>query len=98
MYRSRSVFRVLTLVTLLAFVAGMIAMQGSTSRIALAQTPAATAAAPQPTITAMPLSGEPIPIGVAVAQTSNVALFGQEQVIGAKIAEDFFNRRGGVNG
>jgi len=98
MYRSRSVFRVLTLVTLLTFVAGMVAMQGGSSRIALAQTPAATAAAPQPTITAMPLSGEPIPIGVAVAQTSNVALFGQEQVIGAKIAEDFFNRRGGVNG
>lgn len=41
---------------------------------------------------------EPIPIGVAVAQTSNVALLGQEQVIGAQIAEEFFNARGGVNG
>ena len=39
-----------------------------------------------------------IPIGVAVAQTSNVALLGQEQVIGAKIAEEFFNKQGGVNG
>lgn len=43
-------------------------------------------------------SGEPIKIGVAVAQTSNVALLGQEQVIGAQIAETFFNERGGVNG
>jgi branched-chain amino acid transport system substrate-binding protein len=33
-----------------------------------------------------------------VAQTSNVALLGQEQVIGAQIAEEFFNSRGGVNG
>ncbi len=41
---------------------------------------------------------EPIVIGVAVAQTTNVALFGQEQVIGAQIAEAFFNERGGVNG
>ncbi len=44
------------------------------------------------------LSGEPIPIGVAVAQTGNVALLGQEQVIGAEIAEQFFNDAGGVNG
>ncbi len=43
-------------------------------------------------------SGEPIPIGVAVAQTSNVSLFGQEQVTGAKIAEQYFNDNGGVNG
>ena len=39
-----------------------------------------------------------IPIGIAVAQTSNVSLLGQEQVIGAKIAEKFFNDKGGVNG
>ncbi len=43
-------------------------------------------------------SGEPIPIGVAVAQTSNVALLGQDQVDGVKIAEDYFNKKGGVNG
>jgi len=42
--------------------------------------------------------GTAIPIGIAVAQTSNVALLGQEQVIGAKIAETFFNQQGGVNG
>jgi branched-chain amino acid transport system substrate-binding protein len=39
----------------------------------------------------------PIPIGIGVAQTSNVALFGQEQIIGAKIAEKQLNVKG-VNG
>lgn len=39
-----------------------------------------------------------IPIGIALAQTSNVALLGQEQVTGAKIAEQIFNQQGGVNG
>jgi branched-chain amino acid transport system substrate-binding protein len=39
-----------------------------------------------------------IPIGIAVAQTSNVALLGQEQVAGAKLAEKYFNSKGGVNG
>jgi branched-chain amino acid transport system substrate-binding protein len=39
-----------------------------------------------------------IPIGVGVAQTSNVALLGQEQVAGAKIAEKYFNDNGGING
>jgi branched-chain amino acid transport system substrate-binding protein len=42
--------------------------------------------------------GQPIPIGVAVAQTSNVALFGEEQVNGAKVAEAYFNAQGGING
>lgn len=45
-----------------------------------------------------PAQGEPIPIGFSVGQTGKVALAGQEQVLGAHIAEDFFNRRGGVNG
>jgi branched-chain amino acid transport system substrate-binding protein len=39
----------------------------------------------------------PIRVGIAVAQTSNVALFGQEQVAGAKIAETYFNKKG-ING
>ena len=43
-------------------------------------------------------AGTNIPIGIAVAQTSNVALLGQEQVTGAKIAEQYFNQKGGVNG
>jgi branched-chain amino acid transport system substrate-binding protein len=51
------------------------------------------------------LSGAPaghaadsIPIGVSVAQTGPVALAGQEQVLGAQIAEEYFNKKGGVNG
>lgn len=40
----------------------------------------------------------PIAIGVSVAQTGNVALLGQEQVIGARFAEKFLNARGGING
>lgn len=39
-----------------------------------------------------------IAIGVALAQTSNIALIGQEQVAGAKIAEQYFNDKGGING
>jgi branched-chain amino acid transport system substrate-binding protein len=39
-----------------------------------------------------------IPIGIAFAQTSNVALLGQEGVAGAKIAQKYFNDKGGVNG
>jgi len=40
----------------------------------------------------------PIPIGIGVAKTSNVALFGEEQIIGAKLAEKYYNAKGGVNG
>lgn len=43
-------------------------------------------------------AGAPIPIGIAVAQTTNVALFGEEQVNGAKVAEKMLNEKGGVNG
>jgi branched-chain amino acid transport system substrate-binding protein len=39
-----------------------------------------------------------IAIGIGVAQTSNVALLGQEQVAGAKLAEQYFNEKGGING
>lgn len=39
-----------------------------------------------------------IPIGIALAQTSNVALLGQEGIAGAKIAEKYFNDKGGVDG
>ncbi len=37
-------------------------------------------------------------MGIGVTQTSNVALLGQEQVAGAKIAEKYFNDQGGVDG
>ena len=40
----------------------------------------------------------PVAIGIAVAQTSNVALFGQEQVAGARLAEKLINARGGIGG
>lgn len=40
----------------------------------------------------------PIRIGIGVAQTSNVALLGEEEVVGAKLAEKYFNSKGGVNG
>jgi branched-chain amino acid transport system substrate-binding protein len=43
-------------------------------------------------------SGGAISIGIGVAQTSNVALLGQEEVAGAKIAEKYFNDKGGING
>ncbi|WP_404784738.1 ABC transporter substrate-binding protein [Altericista sp. CCNU0014] len=43
-------------------------------------------------------SATAIAIGVGVAQTSNVALLGQEQVTGAKLAEKYFNEKGGING
>ncbi|HEY9876575.1 MAG TPA: ABC transporter substrate-binding protein, partial [Candidatus Obscuribacterales bacterium] len=43
-------------------------------------------------------SSNAIPIGVALAQTSNVALLGQEGVAGAKIAEKYFNDKGGIDG
>lgn len=39
-----------------------------------------------------------IPVGVALAQTSNLALLGQESVNGAKIAEQYFNAQGGIHG
>lgn len=45
-----------------------------------------------------PAFEDAIPIGVAVAQTSNVSLLGQEQVIGAKLAQEYFNDQGGVDG
>ncbi len=49
------------------------------------------------TTTTTAVSGS-VPIGIAFAQTSNVALLGQEGVVGAKIAEKYFNDKGGING
>lgn len=64
--------------------------------------PVATTAPTTPTTTTTrnttTSSNAPVLIGIAVAQTSNVALLGQEEVIGAKIAEKIFNEKGGVNG
>jgi branched-chain amino acid transport system substrate-binding protein len=50
------------------------------------------------TTTSTTTTSTAIPIGIAFAQTSNVALLGQELVAGAKIAEKYFNDKGGVDG
>jgi branched-chain amino acid transport system substrate-binding protein len=50
------------------------------------------------TTTTTARSDQGIPVGVALAQTSNLALLGQESVNGAKIAEEYFNQTGGING
>lgn len=46
----------------------------------------------------LPNTATAIPIGAAFSQTSNYALLAQESVIGAKIAEKYFNDQGGING
>src|ERR687886_2348518 len=43
-------------------------------------------------------SATAIRIGAAFSQTSNYALLAQESVIGAQIAEKYFNNKGGING
>jgi branched-chain amino acid transport system substrate-binding protein len=70
----------------------------ATEPTAAPTTAAAGEATAAPTTGGAAASGDPIAIGIAVAQTSNTALLGQEQVVGAQIAEAFFNERGGVNG
>jgi branched-chain amino acid transport system substrate-binding protein len=40
----------------------------------------------------------PIQIAISVAETGSASLFGQEQIIGAQLAVDYFNGLGGVNG
>lgn len=40
----------------------------------------------------------PLAIGIAVAQSGDIAAAGQEQMLGAQIAEEVVNRRGGVGG
>lgn len=60
--------------------------------------PAGSAVSGAPAGTSVALSGQPIPIGLAIATTSNVALLGEEEKNGGLLAEKFFNDRGGVNG
>nr|MCU0515316.1 ABC transporter substrate-binding protein [Oscillatoria sp. Prado101] len=59
---------------------------------------AKTGEAPSNTAGTSAGSNTGIPIGVALAKTSNVALLGQEGIAGAKIAEKYFNDKGGVDG
>ena len=63
----------------------------STPTTATNSTTSPAAIAPNPTTNS-------IPIGIAVALTSNISLLGQDQADGAKIAEKYFNDRGGING
>lgn len=53
---------------------------------------------PAPTTAPATKATTGIPVGVALAQTSNLALLGQESVNGAKIAEQYFNAQGGIHG
>ena len=53
---------------------------------------------PSNTAAATPNWATALPIGSAFSQTSNYALLAQESVGGVKIAEKYFNDRGGVNG
>jgi branched-chain amino acid transport system substrate-binding protein len=51
-----------------------------------------------PSASGSPTAANAIPIGIGVAQTSNVALLGQEEATGAKLAEQYFNQKDGING
>jgi branched-chain amino acid transport system substrate-binding protein len=70
---------------------------GTATTAAPAAAGATTAAAAQ--AATGPATGAPIKLGVAVAQSGGGAsLLGQDQVVGVKIAADYFNKQGGVNG
>lgn len=43
-------------------------------------------------------NGDAIPLGVALAQSGNAALFGQEAVQGVQVAERWINEQGGIEG
>ncbi len=68
------------------------------SGLAIALSLFVTSCAQSPTPTSETAPGKDIPLGAALAQTSNVALLGQEQVAGVKIAQQYFNSKGGVGG
>src|SRR5262245_59200347 len=70
-------------------VLSIVTTQAASNNVAQA-TAAATKAGMGPTPTAIALSGDPILIGVSVAETGTSSGLGQEQVIGAQVAEAFF--------
>ena len=100
--RSPRLFGALVGAAAFAFVlAASGAPQGALAQSATAaatMAPTSSAAQSGPTPTAMPLSGPPVEIGVALAQTGATSLLGSDEVAGAKIAGDYFNQRGGING
>ncbi len=63
-----------------------------------AQTNTATSSTNTATNTTTTSTSGAIPIGIAFAQTTNVALLGQEGFVGTKLAEKYFNDQGGING
>jgi branched-chain amino acid transport system substrate-binding protein len=84
-------FNGLALIVPLVFTLGACTGNGS---------PTASSGTPSPSGSSEPSAQgkTPIAIGIGVAQTSNVALLGQEEVAGAKLAERYFNEKGGING
>ncbi|MDF5716824.1 MAG: ABC transporter substrate-binding protein [Rhizonema sp. NSF051] len=62
------------------------------------QTNTATSSTNTATNTTTTSTSGAIPIGIAFAQTTNVALLGQEGFVGTKLAEKYFNDQGGING
>jgi branched-chain amino acid transport system substrate-binding protein len=85
-------FNGLALIVPLVFTLG--ACTGNGSPTASSGTPSPSSGSSEPSAPGK----TPIAIGIGVAQTSNVALLGQEQVAGAKLAEKYFNEKGGING
>ncbi len=82
--------KALTYQTALIFICSMLLLacgKSSSNNTSSANNPTATTGA-----------ANAIPIGIAFAQTSNVALLGQEGTDGVKIAEKYFNNKGGING
>jgi branched-chain amino acid transport system substrate-binding protein len=77
-------------------------MKKAVSRLAIALLGLTTGCVQNATQTAnpslSPTNAPAIAIGVALSQTSNLALLGQESVVGAKLAEQYFNQHGGVHG
>jgi branched-chain amino acid transport system substrate-binding protein len=94
--RSPRVLAVLTCAAALLVLLTAGVPQGAFAQSATEAATAASTMGPSPT--AMPLSGPPVEIGVALAQTGTQAPLGTDEVAGAKIALDYFNQRGGING
>jgi branched-chain amino acid transport system substrate-binding protein len=76
----------------------MLAFSACTSNSPQAGAPSRVSSSPSSSGSSGQSGTTAIAIGIGVAQTSNVALLGQEEVTGAKLAEQYFNEKGGING
>jgi branched-chain amino acid transport system substrate-binding protein len=83
------IFRCFALITPLVFTLGACSSSNA---------PTGSSTSSSPSASGKPTGETAIAIGIGVAQTSNVALLGQEEVAGAKLAEKYFNEKGGING